>query len=196
MRDLYADNYPQRRLEVLLRAEGRCENKIEGQRCPNRLGTFKISHSYQPYFEQLYMHHPNSDPENPDAEMIAVCASCHMKLHRQPESNGKTSSRKQGYKVISINHLLCRLASVGFTAVPNEECRFDWSIGPFTAEAADPVDALLMALHWLTAEVGDLKRELEQQRTACHRLADMQTRMRQAEERRLTDAVLREMRHR
>ena len=50
MRDLYADNYPQRRLEVLLRAEGRCENTVDGQRCKNRLGTFKISHAHQPYF--------------------------------------------------------------------------------------------------------------------------------------------------
>jgi len=193
MRDLYADNYLKRRLEVLLRAEGRCEHTIDGKPCPNRLGTFKISRSHQPYFEQLYMHHPNGDPENPDAEMIAVCASCHMKLHRQPGPNGKAPSRKQGYKVISMEQLLCRLAAVGFTVAPNEECRVDWSIGPFAAEAADPVDALLMALHWLTAEVGDLQRELEQLRAECHRLTDVQTRMGQAEERRLTDAGLREM---
>ncbi len=138
------------------------------------------------------MHHPNDDPENPDAEMLAVCASCHMKLHRQPGPNGKASSRKQGYKVISVEHLLCRLAAVGFTVAPNEECRVEWSIGPFAAEATDPIDALLMALHWLTAEVGDLQRELVQLRAECHRLTDVQTRMGQAEEHHFTDAGLRE----
>ena len=191
MHDLYADNYPQRRLEVLLRAEGRCENTVDGQRCKNRLGTFKISHAHQPYFEQLYMHHVNDDPGNPDAEMIAVCASCHMRLHRTPGPNGKAAPRKQGYKVMSIAHLLCRLATVGFAVEPNEECRVNWSIGPFAAEAADPIDALLMAFHWLSAEVVDLQSELEQQRAECCRLADMHIRMQQAEERRLADAAIR-----
>jgi hypothetical protein len=136
------------------------------------------------------MHHPNGDPENPDAEMIAVCASCHMKLHRKPDNDGKMPPQKQGYKVIGMEYLLSRLAAVGFTVATNEGCRVDWSIGPFAAEAADPIDALLMALHWLTAEVGDLQRELEQERAECHRLTDMQTCMGQAEERRLTDTAL------
>lgn len=45
MRDLYAHNYPQRRLEALIRSEGQCEQVIDGKRCPNRLGVFKISHA-------------------------------------------------------------------------------------------------------------------------------------------------------
>lgn len=168
MRELYAPNYEERRLQTLIRSEGRCEHVINGRRCPNRIGTLKISHAHNLYFEQLLIHHPNNDPWNPDADMIAVCASCHMKLHRKPDTNGKVSARKQGYQVVSIHHLLCRLAGVGFTITPNEECRFNWSIGPFAAEAADPIDALVMALHWLTAEVGDLQREREQQGTACY----------------------------
>jgi hypothetical protein len=202
MRELYAPNYEERRLETLLRAEGRCENKIVDEngevlwRCPHRLGTFKISRAHNPCFEQLLIHHPNDDPWNPGAEMIAVCASCHMILHRKPDTDGKVSARKQGYKVIGINQLLCCLAAVGFTVVPNKECRFNWSIGPFAAEAADQIDALVMALHWLTAEVRDLQRELEQQRAECRRLTDMQIRLQQAEERRQCDAVLREMRPR
>jgi len=27
----------------------------------------------------LTVHHPNLDPENPDAEMIALCARCHLR---------------------------------------------------------------------------------------------------------------------
>ena len=199
MRELYAPNYEARRLETLMRSEGRCENTMvdgTGQviwRCPHRLGIFKISHAYNPCFEQLLIHHPNDDPWNPDAIMIAVCASCHMKLHRKPDTDGKVPARKQGYKVVSMERLLCRLAAVGFTVTPNEGCRFTWSIGPFAAEAADQLDAFVMALHWLTAEVGALQRELGQLRAECQRLTDVQTRMRLADERRLTDAGLREM---
>jgi len=180
MRELYADNYPQRRLEVLLRAEGRCEHIVNGQRCSNRLGTFKISHSYQPYFEQLYMHHPNDDPENPDAEMIAVCASCHMRLHRQPGSNGKASAKKQGYKVVRLDQLLNSLAATGFSASFNEECRVSWRFDPcgFQEDAADMLDALAMCLHWLGGEVRDLQEALVQA---------------QAKPRRLRDAALREI---
>ncbi len=126
IREWYADNYQERRLEVLLRAEDRCEQRGNDQRCLNRLGIFKISHSYQPYFEQLYMHHPDNDPGNPEARMIAVCASCHMRLHRQAESHGKASPKKQGYQVVSITHLLSSLARVGFRASYNEECRVSW----------------------------------------------------------------------
>jgi hypothetical protein len=170
MRDLYAYNYPQRRLETLLRAEGRCENMVDGQRCSNRLGTFKISHS----------HHPNDDPENPDAEMIAVCASCHMRLHRQPGSNGKASSKKQGYKVVRLDQLLHSLAATGFSASFNEECRVSWRFDPcgFQADAADMLDALAMCLHWLGGEVRDLQEALVQA---------------QAKQRRLRDAALREI---
>lgn len=176
MRDLYADNYAERRQEALLRSEGRCENNKDGQRCSHRLGTFRISHSHNAYFEQLLIHHPNSDPGNPDAVMIAVCASCHMKLHRKPGTDGKVPARKQGYRVVSITHLLTRLETARFFARSGEAGRMQWRIGPFEAEAADPIDAVAMALHWLCAEVGDLRRELEQQRTACHqhRLQEVQ----------------------
>jgi len=52
MRDLYADNYEERR-EVLLRAKGRYETSVGGQHCKNRLGAFTMSHAYQPYVEQF-----------------------------------------------------------------------------------------------------------------------------------------------
>ena len=49
MRELYADNYNQQRLEALLRSEGRCENVIDGRRCPNRIGVLKVSHAHNIY---------------------------------------------------------------------------------------------------------------------------------------------------
>ncbi len=190
MRELYADNYEERRLEILLRAAGRCENVIDGQCFPHGLGTVKMSRAYNPFFEQLFIHHPNNDPWNPNAVMIAVCASCHMKLYRKPEANGKVPARKQGYKVVSITHLLSGLAGVGFRALYTEECRVSWRFEQcaYEAEAADMLDALAMCLHWLGAEVRDLQEALAQ--AEQRRLTDMVTRV-QAEERRLCDAALR-----
>lgn len=183
IRELYAPNYEERRQDTFLRAAGRCENSRDGQRCPHRLGTLKISHAHNLYFEPLLIHHPNDDPWNPDAEMIAVCASCHMKLHRMPDANGKIPARKPGYKVISLNHLLCRLATtVGLTIEPHEECRVHWSLGPFEAEAADPPDAICMAMHWLAAEVRDLQTELAGAQAENLRLTEAIVRSRCAEE--------------
>lgn len=137
--DLYAGNYEERRQETLMQAAGRCENMLDGQCCKRRLGTFKISRVYNPCFEQLLIHHPNNDPWNPDADMIAVCASCHMKLHRNPATSGKVPPRKPGYKVVSMEFLLDRLAGVSFSASFNEECRVSWRFAPcgFQADTAD-----------------------------------------------------------
>jgi hypothetical protein len=162
--DLYADNYQQRRAGAFLRSEGRCENLVNGQRCPNRLGTFKISRAHNIYIEQLFLHHPNGDPENPDADVLAVCASCHMRLHRQPGPSDKPSPRKQGYRVVRLDVLLSRLQGIGFVVTPNDVGRVTWRIGSLSAEAADPLDALTMAMHWLCAEVTDLQAELARAR--------------------------------
>jgi hypothetical protein len=193
MRELYANNYDQRRREALLRSGGQCENIIEGRRCPNRVGMLKVSHAHDLYFEQLYVHHVNGDPENPDAELICYCASCHMKVHRKPGSNGKASPQKQGYKVVKLDQLLFRLAGVGFSASFNEECRVTWRFDPclFEAEAADMLDALEMCLHWLGGEVRNLEEALAQAQAEQRRLTDMVTRLDQAEERRLCDVALR-----
>ena len=194
MRDLYAPNYSQRREAALLRAAGQCEKIVDGSRCPNRVGTLKVSHAHNLYFEQLYIHHVNNDPENDEAELICYCASCHMKAHRQPLIAGrKASRRKQGYRVVKLDQLLCRLAAVGFSAHYTEECRVAWSFAPcgFEAEAVDLLDALVMCLHWIGGEVRDLQEALAGAQTDNRRLTDMLTRIQQAEERRQCDATLR-----
>ena len=185
MYELYADNYDQRRLEALLRSGGQCEHIIEGRRCPHRIGTLKVSHAHNLYFEQLYVHHVNGDPENPDAELICYCASCHMKVHRKPGSSGKASPQKQGYKVVRLDQVLHSLAATGFSASFNEECRVTWRFDScgFQAEAADMLDALAMCRHWLGGEVRDLQEALAQAQAEQRRLTDMVTRLDQAEER-------------
>lgn len=193
IRELYADNYNQRRLEALLRSGGRCENVIDGRRCPNRIGVLKVSHAHNIYFEQMYVHHVNGDPENPNAELLICCASCHMKLHRKPNMDGTVPPRKSGYKVISLACLLDHLVGVGFSASHNEECRVTWRFDPcgYEAEAADMLDALATCLHWLGAEVRDLQEALAQSQAEQRRLTDMLICRDQGEEQDLCDAALR-----
>ncbi len=188
IRELYAPNYEERKRAALMRSGGRCENVIEGKRCPRRLGAFKISRARNAGFEHLHIHHVNDDPQNPDAELMVLCDSCHMKRHRQPGADGKVPPRKVGYQVISIHHLLSRLTSAGFCVQPTEECRFTWRVGTLQGEAADPLDALTMAMHWLSAEV----RDLQEARAEAQHLTDRMIRTQQAEERRLCDAAIRQ----
>jgi hypothetical protein len=192
--ELYADNYQERREQTFLRACGRCENILDnGERCPVKLGDWRITHSKQLQFEQLLIHHVNGDPENPDAEMIAICWSCHMRLHRKPgPGRKKASARKRGYEIIRIPYLFALLARSGLATWSTADGRVGWQIGMLTGEANDSIDALLMALHWLSAEVRDLQEALAQAQAENQRLTDRIIRTQQAEERRLVDVAIRE----
>jgi hypothetical protein len=159
---LYADNYPVRRQEAFLRAAGQCEHLLNGERCKVRLGDWRVTRSKQLQFEQLICHHVNGDPENPEAELLIICWACHMRLHRKPgPGRKKASARKQGYEVIRIPHLLSLLTCAGFHTWTLPSGSTGWQIGPFQSEAHDPVDAIVMALHWLEAEVRDLQEKLQ-----------------------------------
>jgi len=191
---LYASNYQQRREETFLRSGGRCENILaNGKRCPVKVGDWRITHSKQLQFEQLIIHHPHGDPENPDAEMLAICWACHMRLHRKPgPGRTKANARKQGYDVIRIPYLMEMLVRAGFSTWTTANGRVGWQMGALASEANDPIDALLMALHWLDAEVRDLQETLIRTQGENVRLTDRSIRTQQAEERRLVDAALRE----
>jgi hypothetical protein len=161
---LYHNNYPQRRAETFERAAGQCENILaNGIRCPVRLGHCRITRSRQIQFEQLLIHHINGDPENPDAEMIAICWACHMRLHRKPgPGRKKASARKQGYEVIRLPYLMELLARVGFFTWLTPDGRVGWQIGKLESSANDHIDALTMALHWMAGEIHDLQNKLDQ----------------------------------
>jgi hypothetical protein len=191
---LYAANYQERREETFLRSGGRCEHILpDGQRCPVKLGDWRITRSKQVQFEQLLIHHPNGDPENPDAETMAVCWGCHMRLHRQPgPGRPKASARKQGYDVIRVPYLMELLVRAGFSTWTTTNGSISWQIGPLHGSANDPIDALLMALHWLQSEVRDLQEALSQAQAENRQLTDRMTRMQCAEQRRLMDAALRD----
>jgi hypothetical protein len=191
---LYANNYQERREETFLRAGGQCENTLaNGERCPVRLGDWRITRSKQLQFEQLLIHHPNGDPENPNAGMLAVCWACHIRLHRKPgHGRKKARARKQGYEVVRVRHLMEVLARVGLATWATTNGRIGWQIGTLESSANDHIDALLMALHWLDAEVRDRQESLIRTQRENVRLTDRIIRTRQAEERRHLNAAIRE----
>jgi hypothetical protein len=200
---LYAPNYQQRREETFNRADGRCENKLaDGERCPVSLGDWRITHSHQLQFEQLLIHHPNGDPENPDAEMMAVCWACHMRLHRKPgPGRPKGGARKQGYDVIRVPYLMELLARAGFFTWPTPDGRVGWQIGALASEANDSIDALTMALYWMVGEIRDLQNERDQLQensmpTSTQQERDSALRLHDAEQRRAHDQYIRQPRAR
>ena len=191
---LYAPNYPERREEIFVRSGGQCENILaDGERCTVKLGDLRITRSHQLQFEELLIHHPNGDPENPDADMLAVCWACHMRLHRKPgPGRPKADARKRGYEVIRIPYLMSLLAkSAGLSTWPTPTGGVGWRIDALTGEAAGPLDALLMALHWMRGELRDLQEALARTKAENRRLTDRLIRMQQAQERRECDAALR-----
>ena len=191
---LYAPNYPERREETFARADGRCENMLpDGERCPVKLGDWRITRSRQLQFEQLLIHHPDGDPENPNARLLAVCWACHMRLHRKPGPGRlKAEARKQGYEVIRIPYLMALLARAGFSTWPTPAGHVGWQIGALASEANDSIEALIMALHWMAGEVCDLQDALARTQMENRRLMDRLIRIQQAEERRQCDAALRQ----
>jgi hypothetical protein len=157
IRDLYAANHQERREQAIQETDNHCSS------CKTLLGQVKVSRRHRLWFDYGQLHHPNGDPENPDALVEILCASCHMRAHRLPEKNkGKAARRKTGYEVIRIPVLLERLSSLGLRYWDTETGRVAWQVGDLSGEAADSLDVVLTAFHWLTAEVAYLTDKLEQ----------------------------------
>jgi hypothetical protein len=98
---------------------------------------------------------------------------CHMLLHRQPESDGKVPPKKTGYKVISPNQLAIAMRGYGLHMWPTEEGRIRWRMGELESEACDQLDAVGMAMHWLSGELRDTLAELEEVRAELAMLQHM-----------------------
>jgi hypothetical protein len=157
IRGLYADNHLQRREQAIQDTDNHCST------CKILLGQVKVSRRRRLWFDYGQLHHPDGDPENPNARVEILCASCHMKAHRRPEKEkAKATPRKTGYEVVRLPALMERLASVGLRTWKTETGRVAWQIGNLEAEAEDSLDALLMAVHWMEAEMRYLADKLEQ----------------------------------
>lgn len=159
IRDLYASNHLQRREQALLESGGRCSNPA----CRKWLGRMKLSRAHNLCFDMGHLHHPDGNPEDPNARVEILCDSCHMKAHRQrAKENGKAAPRKVGYEVVRLPVLMERLAGVGLRTWKTETGRVAWRIGDLEAEAEDALDALLMAVHWMEGEIRYLADKVEQ----------------------------------
>src|SRR5690348_14895592 len=78
---LYPADWRNRAQACLERAGYRCED------CGMRHGSLRVGkHRYNLYFVQLHAAHVNHDPGNPQAELRALCPTCHMKYDRRTES--------------------------------------------------------------------------------------------------------------
>jgi len=128
---LYAGNYPQRARECIAEAGGRCEM------CGVRQGTWKrAKRSHEFYIVYLHAAHVHHDPQNPCAELRALCPACHMKHDRHSEKVGlqPLKTRRQRYTVISVERLIAQVRSAGGTLTLDGE-RYSWNAGPFSGVA-------------------------------------------------------------
>ena len=142
---LYPSDWKLRAAACLARAGYRCED------CGTPHGVLRVGNrSKSPYIVYLHAAHFNHDPENPQAELRALCPSCHMKHDRRTERTPMTA-RKQGYHVISATHLVIEARGAGLH-ITQQGDRYRWQVGDLSGIATDVLDAIGSALHCLVME--------------------------------------------
>lgn len=142
---LYPSDWKLRAAACLARAGYRCED------CGTPHGVLRVGKkSKSPYIVYLHAAHVNHDPENPQAELKALCPSCHMKHDRQTERTHVTA-RKQGYQLISATRLVLEARGAGLH-ISQQDDRYYWHVGDLTGIATDVLDAICSALHCLVME--------------------------------------------
>lgn len=142
---LYPSDWKLRAAVCLAQAGYRCED------CGTPHGVLRVGNrSKSPYIVYLHAAHINHDPENPQAELRALCPSCHMKHDRRTERT-RMAARKQGYHVISATRLVLEARGAGLH-ITQQGDRFRWQIGDLSGLATDVLDAIGSALHCLAME--------------------------------------------
>jgi hypothetical protein len=142
---LYPSDWKLRAAACLARASYRCED------CGTPHGVLRVGNrSKSPYIVYLHAAHINHDPENPQAELRALCPSCHMKHDRRTERT-RMAARKQGYHVISATRLVLEARGAGLHISPQGD-RYHWQVGDLSGIATDVLDAIGSALHCLVME--------------------------------------------
>ena len=87
-RHRYPANWPEMSLACKNRAAWHCE------RCGvvHKATCISVVHGTE-YVTAIAACHPNNDPENPDAELLALCKACHMRL--DAIQHARTRKRKR-----------------------------------------------------------------------------------------------------
>jgi DNA-binding transcriptional LysR family regulator len=154
---LYPADWRSRSQACLERAGYRCED------CGIRHGTMRVGkHRYNLYFVHLHAAHVNHDPQNPQAELRALCPACHMHYDRRTEhrEQGCHFSRRRGYQPITLERLLGAVRSGGLAIIPDDSgTNYRWSIGELAGTAPDVLEAIGQALHCLCMERLEQTRE-------------------------------------
>ena len=139
---LYPADWRMRAQACLERAGYRCEH------CGIRHGTMRVGkRHYNLYFIHLHAAHINHDPQNPHAELRALCPACHMKYDRHTEQP-VVLPRRRGYQPLTLERVLRAARGAGLSMTPDEsETGYRWSFGSLSGSAVDVLDAISQALH-------------------------------------------------
>lgn len=141
--------YPDARLwrelreACLERANNQCEYRYpNGKRCARRNEEIRKSrHSGRKYFVYLHAaHSANTNPDNPNPELICLCPAHHLKMDRALEAQERVSERRRGYRITTTDSLLVEIRAAGLEI---DECSdgYHWSLehlglgGPATTAA-------------------------------------------------------------
>ena len=142
---LYPSDWKLRAHACLAQAGYRCED------CGTPHGVLRVGkRSKSPYVVYLHAAHVNHDPDNPQAELRALCPSCHMKHDRHTERKPATA-RRQGYHVVSVTRLVIEARGAGLHITQAGD-GYTWQIGDLAGMATDVLDAIASALHCLRME--------------------------------------------
>ena len=157
---LYPADWRSRAQACLEQAGYRCED------CGMRHGSLRVGqHRYNLYVVYLHAAHVNHDPQNPQAELRALCPACHMKYDRCTEctAQGRHLPRRRGYQPITLERVLGAARSGGLSILPADaDAGYRWNIGDLAGSASDVPEAIGQALHCLCME------RLEQREESQH----------------------------
>jgi len=146
--NLYPADWKVRAAACLARAGYRCED------CGIAHGVLRVGkrskRSKSAYVVYLHAAHVNHDPQNPQAELRALCPSCHLKYDRRTERK-RTGGRRQGYQVVSTTRLLMEMQGTGLR-ISQEGDHYSWQVGDLSGLANDLLDAIGSALQCLVME--------------------------------------------
>jgi hypothetical protein len=156
MHDFNAANHRQRREQALLDTKNCCS------RCHKAFFVVRLSRAYNLKIEQAHLHHPDNNPEDPEARVEVLCDSCHMAAHRQPDpGQSKAPPRKKGYEVVPLPLLRKHVRCAGLVLADTEDGTTTWCIGDLSGEAEDTVEAIELAIHWMDGEIRTLREKLQ-----------------------------------
>lgn len=140
---IYPNNWRELREACVERANRQCEL------CHAQEGAIVTSRrTGRLYILYLHAAHIDADPHNPDARLIALCPSCHMRQDRQQEMQERKSVRRRGYSLTTTDNLV-RALSIAGLVLTETETGYQWAVDDLEGEATTAVHAVADAIYHL-----------------------------------------------